>query len=169
MPKGLLQQAEAPEPKMSIGSATSSPGNQAATPEEESLMDQALAEVGNMIYKSDEANAALLDMIGSAPDPAVGIGLAVSQVVEVVDQKMDLPDDFLLPLAEAVTMSLIEMADAADILETSDDTIEAALMEAAKNLGQSYDIDAADLRAGAQDQQLAPEISRIGGKYAGQG
>ncbi|MFT6550459.1 MAG: hypothetical protein ACJA1I_000487 [Zhongshania marina] len=166
MQKGLLSQATEPQeaaepeqPQEEVGTAS---------PEEEQLMDQALAEVGNMIYKSDEASASILDMLGTGEEFPMALGMVVSQVIEVVDQKMDLPADFILPMAEAVVMMLVEMADTAGIVETNDEVIEQSLMAAAKNLAQDYDIDPAELQTAAADPELAPEINRVGGMYAGQ-
>lgn len=181
MKKGLLSQAEAPQdratpgqkqsPEAGLGSQVQSPaptsGNQ-ASPEEEALMDEALGEVGNMIYKSDEASASILDTLSSGDNFPMALGMVVSQVIEVVDKKMDLPADFILPLAEAVTLMLVEMADTAGIVETNDDVLEQSLMAAAKNIAQDYEIEEADLKTAATDPELAPEISRIGGLYAGQ-
>tara|TARA_R110002072_G_scaffold21764_15_gene76811 strand:- start:594 stop:1106 length:513 start_codon:yes stop_codon:yes gene_type:complete len=170
MAQGLLSQANGAQSQKQQQTEQPAPNDQnAASPEEEQLMDQALAEVGNMIYQSDEASASVLEMLKTGEDFPLAAGMAVSQIVEVVDTKMDLPEDFILPLAEATVMMLIEMADTAGIVETNDDVIERSLMAAAKNLAQDYDIDPATLQSAAADPELAPEINRVGGMYAGQG
>jgi|GEM_PF-6574141 len=166
MDKGLLSQAGETEQQTEQAQLPNDAGT--ASPEEEQIMDQALAEVGNMIYQSDEANASILEMLNSGGEVPVAVGMVVSQIVEVVDKKMDLPEDFILPLAEATTMMLVEMADTAGIVETNDDVIEQSLMAAAKNLAQDYDLDPAALQSAAADPELAPEIDRVGGMYAGQ-
>lgn len=167
MAQGLLSQASDAQ-QGPVQSEAVEAGGSAATPEEEQLMDQALGEVGNMIYQSDEASDSILKTLGAGGNFSMAVGTVVSQVIDVVDQKMDLPADFILPLAEAVTMMLVEMADTAGIIETNDDIIEQSLMAAAKNLAQDYDIDPADLQAAASDPELAPEVNRVGGMYAGQ-
>jgi hypothetical protein len=168
MEKGLLSQAGETEQQVEQTQPELPNGAGAASPEEEQIMDQALAEVGNMIYQSDEANASILEMLNSGGELPVAVGMVVSQIVEVVDKKMDLPEDFILPLAEATTMMLVEMADTAGIVETNDDVIEQSLMAAAKNLAQDYDLDPEALQSAAADPELAPEINRVGGMYAGQ-
>lgn len=161
--EGLLTQGGgAPQP------AQGQAGEVAATPEEEAVMEQALSEVGKMIYASDSAADALLETIASSEKPEAGIGIVVSQVVGVVDQKMDLPDDYIAPLSEAVTMMVVEMADKAGIIEASDDVIELAMMETAKNIAQDYEVDPQAMSGAMQDEQIAPEVERIGGRYAGQ-
>lgn len=167
MEQGLLTQAAVQEETEAQPETGAQEGT--ASPEEEKLMDQALAEVGNMIYQSDEASQAVLQTLGKGGSFPDALAMMVSQIIEVVDQKMDLPADFILPLAEAVTMMLVEMADAAGIVETNDDVIEQSLMAAAKNLAKDYDIDPNELQAAASDPVMAQEVNRVGGMYAGQG
>lgn len=156
--QGLLTQQQAPA------------GENVATPEEEQLMEQALEEVGKMIYASDSAADSLLQTISKSDPPEVGIGIVVSQVVDVTDQKMDLPDDFIVPLSEAVTYMIVEMADKAGIAESNDDLIERSLAETAKNIAQDFGVasDVEGIGSAMQDAEIASETERVGGLYAQQ-
>lgn len=153
---------------LSQGSQSSKQNPGEASPEQEALMEEALAETGKVIYANDAAADALLDTIASAKTPEAGIGVVVSQVVGVMDQKMDLPEDFIVPLSEAVTYMIVEMADKAGIVEASDDVIERSLMEAAKNIGQDYEVGEENIASAMQDETIASEVKRVGGLYAGQ-
>lgn len=170
--KGLLSQAEA-DPQGDVlpqggEQVALDSGESQASPEEEALMEQALLEVGKMIYGSDSAADALLETIAAAEKPQVGIGLVVSQVVDVADQKMDLPEDFILPLGEAVTYMVIEMADKAGLTEASDDLVELSLMESAKNLAEDFDVGAEGMELAMQDRKIGQEVQRVGERYAEQ-
>jgi hypothetical protein len=172
--KGLISQSKEPSPAAmpsaeaeGIDDAEALQGN--ASSEEEQVMEAALEEVGNLIYSDDNANNALMNGISQASNPVEMIGINAAQIIEVVDRKMDLPDDFLLPLVEPVVVMLVEMADAAGILVTDDAVIEQALTEGAAQLAQAYEIDPQDLQQFAGDPELSQAISDVGGMYAGQG
>ena len=170
---GLLKQAGQSSNKLPpaerTGQAAEGEALNQASPEEEALMEQALDEVGNLIYADDPANNALMNGIASAANPVKMIGINVSQIIEVVDRKMDLPEDFILPLAEPVTMMLIEMADTAGILEASDEVVEQALAESAAGLAQAYELDPQELATYASDPEISQVLPKVGGVYAGQG
>lgn len=166
---GLLSQAEAGAAALPAKGAPidAAPDAMPATPEEEQVMDAALAEVGKIIYAEDEANDAILQGIAGAKDPADMVGLTAMQVVEAVDQKMDLPDDFILPLVEPVIIMLVEMADKAGIIEAGDELIERALIAGATHLAEAYELDPAELQALAADPGIAQTMQGVGGIHAG--
>ena len=166
MKKGLLSAAN--ETGAAQGVAAGQGEGNAASPEEEQLMEQALNEAGNILYVSDQASESVLEGIAGSPNPAQVIGETVSQVIEVVDKKMDLPDDFIIPMVEPVSMMIIEMADTAGLIETSDEVVEEVFTHASALLAQTYQVDIEDARQYSNDPDIAGALPQVGGVYAKQ-
>lgn len=122
-----------------------------AAPEEEKLMQEAIQEAGRLLYESDSASAAVVETVQSATEPGQGVGVAAAEVVIAVDQKMDLPEDFIIPMLEAVLPLVAEMAEAAGV-EGSEESADGALVHAIKEIAAEYEIDPAQL------QELMAEV-----------
>lgn len=103
-------------------------------------MQEAIQEAGRLLYESDSASAAIVETIQSAAEPGQGVGVAAAEVVVTVDQKMDLPEDFIIPVLEAVLPLVAEMAEAAGVTG-SEDSADGALVHAIKEIASEYDID----------------------------
>lgn len=81
-----------------------------ASPEEQQLFDQANAMVDDLLFGEGPLGDQVAKIVAADKDVMVGIGKATATVLLAVEQKMQIPEDMKLPLAQEIVEDLVDMA-----------------------------------------------------------
>lgn len=81
-----------------------------ASPEEQQLFDQATAMVDDLLFGEGPLGDQVAKIVAADKDVMIGIGKATATVLLAVEQKMQIPEDMKLPLAQEIVEDLADMA-----------------------------------------------------------
>ena len=133
-----------------------------ASPEEEQLFEEAMTEVGRLFFQDDKVFESSMAAIGRAPKPGVGVGQVAAQIISTVDDKMDLPGDFILPLLETLVPEVARAADEAGLIEVNDKILATAMAQGVKSLedgGYEIEDEALSEAYGGMDEQQFMDVA----------
>ena len=131
MEPGMGPQAPGPEEM--------EPGQEAATPEEQQIYDQALVSIVNAM-SSEDGSAGAFKMIENTGNPVESIGDVATMLVENEDDNQGgaLPDEVLAPLTMEVAERLATLANSKGIVQVDQAMLQEIGRYALAKLGDDY-------------------------------
>lgn len=141
--------------------------------ENQEAYDSAMAMVGKILHEEDEASDGILDHIDDAASPAEGIAEATDLIFSQLEEAFagQLPEELILHIGDEVTDLLLEMAEAAGIVEVTDEIYAQTKTLTTLLLLEEYGVDQADHEGVAanyaQEDLMSVETIITGAKSGG--
>lgn len=132
-PQGEAMEGEAPDEQLEDGDLPE--GMEDATPEEQEMFERGKA-VGLKLLTQKGALDRLIDVIRKQGLP--GIASMIASMVARIDEKMDLPETVILPVATELTGFVMDAAERARVVKVDQDSTQKVLSGVYQALAQLY-------------------------------
>lgn len=120
------------------GEPTDQPGEK-LTPQEEQTVKQAVEVAGQMLY-SDKVSKGVAQMIQQPPH-VEAIGDTAAQIVKSVDDRMNLPEDLIIPVGLLVTEMVSDLGEELGFYKESKQFVSKCVKFTIKKLYEIYGVD----------------------------
>ena len=139
MDEGMIDQAQQPDPNAEEPELTP---EETPTPEEQDAYDQAMSMVSEIIYNNDQAHDAVIKQL-SEGEPAEAVAHVTSFIITQLEEalKGQLNEVIIIPLADEISNSLLELALEAGIFELTDKIVMGAKGAVMRVLFEDYGIE----------------------------
>lgn len=134
-------------PEQAPSGAAAVEGGSAPTPEEQQWYDGVQKAAASILFTDDKASKTVLSML-NPKIPARSCGTVAAQVLIQVDQGMDgeVPESVILPASEEILEHVLDIAEAARILQRTPENEEEAAQAMMARLIDEYGIDEQDFQ-----------------------